>query len=107
MHCLVYHPSDVVWDAINSHLLFVLRHPAAPQPVSVQAACILDDILVSVPHHLATTPSNLQAAVQRRVLKVLPQQVVHNGTASSTSMELCRLCLEAHHQTLPGTLLVG
>jgi hypothetical protein len=110
MQRLVYRPSDVAWDAITSHLLFVLRHPAAPQPIRVQAARTLDDILAIVPRHLAAAPSDLQAAVQRRVLDVLAQQVMLDGTASSTSMELRRLGLETLHQILQAsghTLLVG
>ncbi|KAI0278818.1 hypothetical protein BC826DRAFT_1113176 [Russula brevipes] len=103
MQRLVHCPSDVVWDAITSHLLFILPHPAALQPTHVQAAHTLDDILAIMPRHLAATPSNLQAAVQRRVLNVLSQQVKLDGTAPSTSMELRCLGLEAPHQILPGS----
>jgi hypothetical protein len=91
MQRLVYR---VAWDAITSQLLFVLRHPAAPQPIRVQAAHNLDDIFAIVPRHLAATPSDLQAAVQRRML---------DGTAPSTSMELRRLGLKVLHQILPDT----
>ncbi len=107
---LVYRPSDVAWDAITSHLLFVLRHPAAPPPIRLQAARTLDDILAIVPRHLATAPSELQATVQRRVLDVLAQQIMLGGLASGASMELRRLGLEMLHQILQAsghTLLVG
>jgi hypothetical protein len=100
MQRLVYR---VAWDAITSQLLFVLRHPAAPQPIRVQAAHNLDDIFAIVPRHLAANPSDLQAAVQRRMLDVLVQQVMLDGTAPSTSMELRRLGLKALHQILPDT----
>jgi len=106
----VYRPSDVAWDAITSHLLFVLRHPAAPPPIRLQAARTLDDILAIVPRHLATAPSELQATVQRRVLDVLAQQIMLGGLASGASMELRRLGLEMLHQILQAsghTLLVG
>ncbi|KAI0292133.1 hypothetical protein BC826DRAFT_1020176, partial [Russula brevipes] len=89
MQRLVYRPSDVAWDAITSHLS------------SFSAARTLDDILVIV-----RSPKRSQsgrAAPTRRVLDVLAQQVMLDGTASSTSMELRRLCLEALHQILPGT----
>ena len=89
-------------------------NPAAPQPIRLQAARTLDDVLAIVPRHVATVPSDLQAAVQRRVLDVLSQQIVLDssppGAASSTSMELRRLGLETLHQILQAsghTLLVG
>lgn len=107
---LVYRPADVAWDAITSHLLFVLRHPAAPQPIRLQAARTLNDILAIVPRHLAAAPSDLQATVQRRVLDVLAQQIMLGGIASSAGMELRRLGLETLHQILQAsghTLLVG
>jgi len=46
---LVYRPSDVAWDAITSHLLFVLHHPAAPPLIHLQEARTLDDILRNRP----------------------------------------------------------
>ncbi|KAI9435094.1 hypothetical protein H4582DRAFT_1817945 [Lactarius indigo] len=108
---LVYRPPDVAWDAITSHLLFVLRNPAAPQPIRLQAARTLDDVLAIIPRHVAAAPSDLQAAVQRRVLDVLAQQIViDSSAASSTSMELRRMGLETLHQILQAsghTLLVG
>ena len=111
---LVYRPPDVAWNSITSHLLFIIRNPAAPQPIRLQAARTLDDVLAIVPRHVATVPSDLQAAVQRRVLDVLAQQIVLDssppGAASSTSMELRRIGLETLHHILQAsghTLLVG
>ena len=102
---------DVAWDTITSHLIFVFRHPTAPQPIRLQAARTLDDILVIIPRHLYAAPSDLQAAVQRRVLDhVLAQQIMLSGAASSTNMDLRRLGLETLHQILQAsghTLLVG
>jgi len=107
---LVHRSLDVAWDTITSHLIFVLRHPAAPQPIRLQAARTLDDVLVIIPRHLSAAPSDLQAAVQRRVLDVLAQQIMLTGTATSTNMDLRRLGLETLHQILQAsghTLLVG
>jgi C-terminal region of Mon2 protein len=108
---LVYRSPDVAWDAITSHLLFILRHPVAPQPIRLQAARTLDDILAIVPRHLSSAPSDVQAAVQRRMLDVLSQQIMLSGTtSSSTTMELRRFGLETLHQILQAsghTLLVG
>ena len=94
---LVYWRSDIAWDAIASHLLFVLRHPAAPRHIRLQAAHTLDDILAIVPRDLMGAPSDPQATVQRRVLDFLAQQIILDRLASRASMELRRLV----------TLLVG
>ncbi|KAH9961982.1 hypothetical protein BC827DRAFT_1383745 [Russula dissimulans] len=84
IQCLVYRSPDVAWDAITSHLLFILRHLVAPQPIRLQAPL-----------------SDLQAAVQRRILDVLSQQIMLSGTtSSSTTMELRRFGLETLHQIL-------
>ena len=50
----------------------------------------LCDILAIVTSHLAASPSDLQATVQRRVLDFLAQQTM---LASSASIELRHLCL--------------
>jgi hypothetical protein len=97
---LVYRPSDVSRDAITSHLLFVLHHPAAPPPIRLQAGRTLDDILAIVPRHLLAAPSDLHATVQRRVLDVLAQQIMLGELASGSSMELRRLGLKTLHQIL-------
>jgi hypothetical protein len=111
---LVYRPPEVAWNCITSHLLFILRNPAAPQPIRLQAARTLDDVLAIVPRHIASVPNDLQAAVQRRVLDVLAQQIVLDssppGAASSAGMDLRRMGLETLHQILQAsghTLLVG
>ena len=95
---------DVAWDAITSHLIFVLRHLAVPQPIRLQATRALGDILVAILRHLTSAP-----AMQRRVLDVLAQQIMPR-TATSTNMDLRRLSLETLHQVLQAsghTLLVG
>ncbi|KAH9018228.1 hypothetical protein EDB83DRAFT_2528502 [Lactarius deliciosus] len=82
-----------------------------PDPIRLQAARTLDDVLAIIPRHVIAVPSDLQAAVQRRVLDVLAQQIVLDSSAgSSTSMELRRMGLETLHQILQAsghTLLVG
>ncbi|KAI0300723.1 hypothetical protein B0F90DRAFT_1722805 [Multifurca ochricompacta] len=86
----------------------------SPDPIRLQAASTLNEVLAIVPRHLSVAPSDLQAAVQRRVLDVLAQQIMLDttppGTSSSTSMELRRMGLETLHQILQAsghTLLVG
>ena len=112
IHRLIYRSPDVAWDPITGHLLSVVRHQHAPPTIRVQAARVLDDILVVVPRNV-TTSGELQPVVQRRVLDVLALQVVPEpgGAAiSSTSIELRGMGLETLHQILQSsghTLVVG
>ena len=89
----------------------IIRLPFAPQAIRVQAARVLDDILLMVPRNLGNT-GELQAQVQRRVLDALAQQVVPDLSQqqTSTTVELRRMGLETLHQILQAsghTLVVG
>ncbi|KAJ7472175.1 hypothetical protein FB451DRAFT_1351838 [Mycena latifolia] len=113
IHRLIYRSPDVAWDTTTNHLLSIICLPYAPQAIRVQAARVLDEILVIVPRNLTTT-GGLQAEVQKRVLDVLAQQVVLDysvaGGSTSTSVELRRMGLETLHQILEAsghTLVVG
>ncbi|KAJ6525079.1 hypothetical protein DFH09DRAFT_1250788 [Mycena vulgaris] len=113
IHRLIYRSPDVAWDTTTNHLLSVICLTYAPQAIRVQAARVLDEILVIVPRNLTTTGS-LQAEVQKRVLDVLAQQVVPDysvvGGSTTTSVELRRMGLETLHQILEAsghTLVVG
>ncbi|KAJ6523337.1 hypothetical protein B0H19DRAFT_1201883 [Mycena capillaripes] len=113
---LIYRSPDVAWDTTTNHLLSIIRLPYAPQSIRVQAARVLDEILVIVPRNLTTT-GDLQAQVQKRVLDVLARQVVPDYSAvgggnssTTTSVELRRMGLETLHQILEAsghTLVVG
>jgi len=93
---------DVAWDTITSHLTFVLRHPAAQQPIRLQAARALDGIqvFIIIPRHLTASTSDFQAAVQRHVLNVFAKQIMLSDTASGTNMVCRRLGLETLHRIL-------
>ena len=112
IHRLIYRSPDVAWDPITGHLLSVVRHQYAPPTIRVQAARVLDDILVVVPRNV-TTSAELQPIVQRRVLDVLALQVIPDSAgsaSSSTTIELRRMGLETLHQILQSsghTLVVG
>ncbi|GLB42717.1 putative C-terminal region of Mon2 protein [Lyophyllum shimeji] len=112
IHRLIYRSPDVAWDATTSHLLSVIHTTYAPHSIRIQAASVLDEILVIVPRNVTTT-SDLQAQVQRRVLDVLAQQVIPDPSAlagTTTSVELRRMGLETLHQILQAsghTLVVG
>lgn len=82
----------------------VIRLPYSPQTIRIQAARLLDEILLIVPRNLSNVGA-LQAEVQGRVLDVLSQQVILDPTPAasqqtSTSVELRRMGLETLHQIL-------
>ncbi|CAL1702898.1 unnamed protein product [Somion occarium] len=111
IHRLIYRDPDVAWNVITSHLLSVIKYISAPSTIRVQAARVLDDVLIVVPRNLSTT-GELQPKVQRRVLDVLAQQVIpdNNIPASPTDVELRRMGLETLHQILQTsghTLVIG
>ena len=84
----------MAWNAITTHLLAVIRHPQAPQSIRLQAARILDEILVIVPRNLSTA-GDIQGQIQARVLNVLSQQV-----SVGTLVDIRRMGLETLHQIL-------
>ena len=113
IHRLIYRSPDVAWDTTTTHLLSVVRLSSAPQPIRIQAARILDEILTIVPRNLSTT-GDLRAEVQRRVLDVLAQQIIPESLSSfissSADAELRRMGLETLHQILQAsghTLVIG
>ncbi|KIJ91398.1 hypothetical protein K443DRAFT_115078 [Laccaria amethystina LaAM-08-1] len=113
IHRLIYRSPDVAWNTTTSHLLLIIRLPFAPQAIRVQAARVLDEILLIVPRNLSST-GDMQGPVQRRVLEVLSQQVIPDAALSShdtsTSVELRRMGMETLHQILQAsghTLVVG
>ncbi|KAI0086033.1 guanine nucleotide exchange factor in Golgi transport N-terminal-domain-containing protein [Irpex rosettiformis] len=108
---LIYRDPDIGWNIVTSHLLAVIKHTPAPQTIRIQAARILDDILVIVPRNLTST-GELRPKVQRRVLDVLSQQIMTESSllGSSTAVEIRRMGLESLHQILQAsghTLVVG
>ena len=110
IHRLIYRPPEVAWNTTTRHLLSIIRLPLAPQPIRIQAARVLDDILVIVPRNL-TTSGDLQSKVQRQVLDVLAQQVIPTGVANtSIAIELRRMGLDTLQQILQAsghTLVIG
>ncbi|KAI0690366.1 hypothetical protein BC835DRAFT_1365030 [Cytidiella melzeri] len=111
IHRLIYRDPEIAWNIVTSHLLAVIQHVPAPQTIRIQAARILDDILVIVPRNLSTT-GELQPKVQRQVLDVLSQQIMTETglLSSSTAVEIRKMGLESLHQILQAsgrTLVVG
>jgi hypothetical protein len=113
IHRLIYRAPDIAWDTTMKHLLSIVRLPSVPHVIRVQAARVLDEILVVVPRNL-TAAGHLQAKVQRRVLDVLAQQVIPENVPATMntgiSIELRRMGLETLHQILQAsghTLVIG
>ncbi|KAL4066352.1 hypothetical protein V8B97DRAFT_2111374 [Scleroderma yunnanense] len=113
IHRLVYQPPEIAWDPTTSHLLSIVSLPSAPPAIRVQAARVLDEILVVIPRNLSSN-GELQAIVQRRILDVLAKQIVPSGvdniSSTSTNIELRRMGLETLHLILQAsghTLVVG
>ncbi|KZT05808.1 uncharacterized protein LAESUDRAFT_779842 [Laetiporus sulphureus 93-53] len=92
IHRLIYRSPEVAWDPITEHLLSVILNHTAPGSVRVQAARVLDDILVVVPRNLSTT-------------------VISDGIAmNSSTIEVRRMGFETLHQILQAsghTLVIG
>ncbi|KAF8516873.1 hypothetical protein JB92DRAFT_2829153 [Gautieria morchelliformis] len=85
---------NVARTAVTTHLLVVIRHPQAPQSIRLQAARILNEILVIVPRNL-NTAGDIQGHIQARVLNALSQQV-----SIGTSVDIRRMGLEPLHLIL-------
>lgn len=112
IHRLIYRAPEIAWNTTTGHLLSIISLLSAPQAIRVQAARVLDEILVTVPRNLSSS-SDLQDKAQRRVLDVLSKQIVPasevGAIGTSTNVELRRMGLEALHQILQasGHTLVG
>jgi C-terminal region of Mon2 protein/Domain of unknown function (DUF1981) len=111
IHRLIYRPPEIAWNTVTTHLLSIIRHPTAPQHIRIQAARILDEILVVVPRNLSST-GEMKSEIQQRVLDVLFQQIVYDTatTVNNTSVELRKMGLETLHLILQSsghTLVVG
>ncbi|KAG7085465.1 hypothetical protein E1B28_003026 [Marasmius oreades] len=117
IHRLIYRSPDIAWNTTTGHLLSIIGLTIAPQPIRMQAAQVLDEILVVVPRNLSNT-GDLKTEVQRQVLDVLAKQVVPEpqstlsagGIGNSTTVELRRMGLDTLHQILQAsghTLVVG
>ncbi|KAG2129622.1 hypothetical protein DEU56DRAFT_741289 [Suillus clintonianus] len=112
IHRFIYRAPEVAWNTTTNHLLWIMGLSSAPQSIRVQAARVLDEILIVVPRNLSST-GDLQPKVQRRVLDVLFKQIVpasSDVSATSTNIELRRMGLETLHQILQAsghTFVVG
>lgn len=101
MHRLIYRDPTLAWEPITGHLLSVVRNSLAPAYIRLQAAEVLDGILVATPRNITTAGEN-QAKIQLRMLEVLTQQVIFevNSTAGAVATDIRKLGLETLHDIL-------
>ncbi|KAG8946446.1 hypothetical protein FRC03_001363, partial [Tulasnella sp. 419] len=109
LHRLIYRDPEVAWNMVTTHLLDVLRNQSAPPSIRIQAAEVLDGILVIAPRNVTSGP--LQAQVQKRVLDVLAKQVFVEGPANAgVIVDIRKHALETLHKILQSSghsLVVG
>jgi len=100
MHRLIYRDPSLAWDPITGHLLSVIRNSLAPGSIRLQAAEVLDGILVATPRNIAGGEN--QAKIQLRMLEVLSQQVIFevNSTAGTVATDIRKLGLDTLHDIL-------
>ncbi|KAG8951066.1 hypothetical protein FRC00_007450, partial [Tulasnella sp. 408] len=111
IHRLIYRNPEVAWTTVTTHLLDTLQDAEAPPPIRLQAAEVLDEILVVVPRNISSV-GNSQGDIQGRVIDVLSQQVLLEGHVSSLSVviDIKKLGLETLHKILQSSghsLVVG
>lgn len=95
VHRLIYRAPSVGWDLVTSHLLLVQHHVVAPVGIRLQAADVLDQILVVAPKNLSTGGDELQRRIQTQVLVALAEQAEPAmRPQSSTDIEIRRLALD-------------
>lgn len=95
MHRLIYRESSVGWDIVTSHLLHVQHFVAAPAAIRLQAADVLDQILVVAPRNLSTGGDDLQRRIQTQVLVALAAQAEPAVRAqTSTDIEIRRMSFD-------------
>ncbi|SGY81478.1 BQ5605_C009g05501 [Microbotryum silenes-dioicae] len=95
LHRLIYRDAKLGWNLVTSHLLLVLHHTPAPSTIRLQAAEVLDSILLVAPKNIATAEDTLQRRVQTQVLVALAEQAEpHMRIQTSTDIEIRRMALD-------------
>ncbi|KAK4051549.1 Endocytosis and vacuole integrity protein [Microbotryomycetes sp. JL201] len=95
------HDAGVGWEPITSHLLLVLHYTMAPHTIRLQAAEVLDQILVAAPRNVAADDILIQRELQSRVLSALVDQSEPSlRLQSSTDIEIRRTALDTLFKVL-------
>ena len=98
MHRLIHSDAEVAWDPITRHLITVVRHPLAPPSIRLQAAHLLDEVLLAVPRNIPPS-GELVAIIQRRVVDALAAQIMLES-GSNPVIDIRKMGLETLHQIL-------
>src|SRR5258708_39164242 len=92
MQRLINSDAEVAWNPIMTHLVTVIRHPLAPPSIRLQAAHILDEVLLVVPRSIPPS-GELVTVVQRRVVDALAAQIMLEG-GSNTVIDIRKMGLD-------------
>ena len=98
MQRLINPDAEVAWNPIMTHLITVVRHPLAPASIRLQAAHLLDEVLLAVPRNIPPS-GELTAMIQRRIVDALAAQIMLEG-GSNTVIDIRKMGLETLHQIL-------
>ena len=98
MQRLINSDAEVAWDPITTHLITVVRHPLAPPSIRLQAAHLLDEVLLAVSRNIPLS-GGLIAIVQRRVVDAFAAQTMLEG-GTNTVIDIRKMGLETLHQIL-------
>ncbi|MBW0484031.1 hypothetical protein O181_023746 [Austropuccinia psidii MF-1] len=92
---LILSDPAVGWVPITSHLLAIQRYSEAPSNIRLQAADVLDRIILSTPKVTATLDEAIQCRIQTQVMQVLARQAETDfNSQTSTDIEVRKLGLE-------------
>lgn len=94
---LTHSASATGWDIVTSHLLLVQHYAVAPPAIRLQAAEVLDQILLAAPRALSTgRDEDAIRQNQKQILLALASQAEpESRPQSSTDIDIRRMALEA------------
>ncbi|GAA5958007.1 hypothetical protein JCM3765_006230 [Sporobolomyces pararoseus] len=93
---LVSKDPDLGWNLVTSHLLLVLHSTSIPTSIRLQAADVLDSILILAPKNLSSMPSDIQHRAQTQVLAALSSQAEPAPRLQTgTDVDIRRMALES------------
>lgn len=98
MQRLINSDAEVAWDPIVTHLITVIRHPLAPPTIRLQAAHLLDEVLLAVSRNIPPS-GDLIAIIQRRVVDALAAQTMLEG-GTNAIIDIRKMGLETLHNIL-------
>lgn len=101
---LTYRESNVGWDLVTSHLLFVQQYHLAPPAIRIQAAEVLDSLLLVSPKNLTTGDDESNRRIQTQVLVALAAQAeTPVRIQTNVDIDLRRMALETLFKILETT----